>query len=136
MTSLDLAEELTLALELMELADRLSMRRYRALDLSVDTKPDRTPVTEADRAIETALREELSRAHPDHAVIGEEHGATGAPGAIDRWIIDPIDGTKNYLRGVPVWGTLLGLEHRGEFVLGVVSAPALQRRWWATQGNG
>lgn len=100
----------------------------------VETKPDRTPVTEADRAVETALRDRLSRVRPDDDVVGEEYGVTGV--GPRRWIVDPIDGTKSFLRGLPPWATLLGLEVDGDLVVGVVSAPALGRRWWAVRGGG
>jgi histidinol-phosphatase len=100
----------------------------------VETKPDATPVTEADRAIEQELRLQINRDRPDDAIVGEEFGAAGD--ADRRWIIDPIDATKNYLRGIPVWATLIALEHGDELVLGVVSAPALGRRWWASRGDG
>lgn len=128
--------DLELALELADIADRISAARFRASDLVVSTKPDRTPVTEADRAVEAALREKLADARPDHAVLGEEEGATGAADARARWIIDPIDGTANYLRGVPVWATLIALEENGQLVVGVVSAPAMSQRWWAVRGGG
>jgi len=110
------------------------MERFRARDLVVHTKPDRTPVTEADHAVEEVLRAELGRARPDDGVVGEEYGVTGA--GHRRWIVDPIDGTKSFLRGSPPWATLLGLEVDGDLVLGMVSAPALGRRWWATRGGG
>jgi len=100
----------------------------------VETKPDLTPVSEADRAVEELVRERLSVERPGDAVLGEEFGATGD--GPRRWIIDPIDGTKSYVRGVPVWATLLALEVDGEMVVGVVSAPALGRRWWARRGGG
>ena len=111
------------------------MRRFRAHDLVVETKPDLTPVTEADRAAEHAVRDRLARARPGDAVLGEEMGDAPA-GAARRWIVDPIDGTKGYARGLPVWATLLALEVAGELVLGVVSAPALGTRWWARRGGG
>ena len=110
------------------------MARYRARDLVVHTKPDRTPVTEADHAVEEAVRDLLAKARPADGVVGEEYGVTGA--GHRRWIVDPIDGTKSFLRGSPPWATLLGLEVDGELVLGMVSAPALGRRWWATRGGG
>jgi histidinol-phosphatase len=125
---------LELALELADIADRISLSRFRASDLQVETKPDLSPVTEADRAVEEALRTQIANARPDHGVVGEEFGSSGPAGA--RWIIDPIDATKNYVRGVPVWATLLALEVEGELVLGLVSAPALRRRWWAARGAG
>jgi histidinol-phosphatase len=129
-----LHEDLDLALDIAEAADRVSMSRYLAADLVVDRKPDTTPVTEADTRTESVIRKMLSRRRPDDAILGEEFGQEGSR---DRcWIIDPIDGTANFLRGVPVWATLIGLEADGEIVLGVVSAPALGRRWWAARGRG
>jgi histidinol-phosphatase len=126
--------DLALALDLAEAADALTMSRFQALDLRIDTKPDTTPVTDADLATEALIRERLASARPDDAVLGEEQGDTGSGSR--RWILDPIDGTKNYVRGVPVWGTLLALEVDGEITVGVVSAPALGRRWWASRGGG
>ncbi len=127
---------LELAIELADLSDAITMARFRAADLAVTTKPDLTPVSEADHAVEQAIRDHLARVAPDHLVLGEEFGAdAGDPGA-HRWIIDPIDGTKSYVRGVPVWATLIGLEHDGEVVVGVASAPALGSRWWAARGSG
>jgi histidinol-phosphatase len=126
---------LELALELADLADGITMARFRAHDLQVATKPDLTPVSEADEAVERAIRERLS-ALSDHAVMGEEFGTSGADSAENRWIIDPIDGTKNYVRGVPIWATLIGLEHASEMVVGVVSAPALGSRWWGARSLG
>jgi histidinol-phosphatase len=101
----------------------------------VETKPDLTPVTEADRAVEDALRERIDRDCPDDGVLGEELGDRAGDGE-RRWIIDPIDGTNNYVRGVPVWATLIALERRGQLEVGVVSAPALGARWWASRGKG
>jgi histidinol-phosphatase len=129
-----LADDLSFALELADLADGLAMASFRATDLVVETKPDLTPVSEADRAVERAIREQLAARRPDDAVLGEEYGQAGA--SRRRWVIDPIDGTKNYVRGVPVWATLIALLDGDEIVLGVVSAPALARRWWAAQGLG
>ena len=126
--------DLELALELADTADALTLTRAGSPDLRVEVKTDLTPVTEVDRAAEAALRAVLARARPGHAVMGEELGSSGA--GPERWIIDPIDGTKNYLRGVPVWATLIALERRGAMVVGVVSAPALGRRWWAEAGGG
>jgi histidinol-phosphatase len=114
------------------------MARFRALDLKVETKPDLSPVSEADKAAEELIRGQLGRARPRDAVLGEEYGSEG--GGPRRWVVDPIDGTKNYVRGVPVWATLIALAVRGEggdeVVVGVVSAPALGRRWWASKGGG
>jgi histidinol-phosphatase len=130
------AAALDLALELAENADKITMSRFRAHDLRVETKPDLTPVSEADQAVERAIRERLAAA-TDHAVVGEEYGADAAAGDAEfRWIIDPIDGTKNYVRGVPIWATLIGLERAGTLIVGVVSAPALGMRWWGAQGMG
>jgi histidinol-phosphatase len=125
--------DLDFALELAELADSLSLSRFRATDLRVETKPDLSPVTDADRAVERALRERIAAERPDESVFGEEEGDDG--GAV-RWIVDPIDGTRNFSRGIPVWATLIALEREGEFVCGVVSAPALGHRWWAARGEG
>jgi len=109
-------------------------RRFRALDLRVESKPDLTPVTDADKAAEESLRNVLRRSRPRDAVLGEEFGRDG--GGPRCWVIDPIDGTKNYVRGVPVWATLIGLMDGDQVVMGVVSAPALGRRWWAASDNG
>lgn len=127
-------DDLALALTLADLADELSLSRFRAADLVVETKPDFTPVSEADRAVEQALRTALGEARPDDSILGEEYGIEGS--GRRRWILDPIDGTKNYVRGVPVWSTLIGLMDGDEVIVGVVSAPALGRRWWAARGEG
>lgn len=129
-----LSEDLALALRLADMADVISIARFRAADLVVDTKPDLTPVSEADRAVESALRTELAATRPSDAILGEEFGAQGD--AVRRWVLDPIDGTKNYVRGVPVWATLIGLLDDDIVTVGVVSAPALGRRWWAARGHG
>jgi histidinol-phosphatase len=127
--------DLKLALELADLADSLSLPRFRALDARVETKPDLTPVTDVDRGIERVLRDRIERERPDAAVLGEELGSTGAESG-ERWIVDPIDGTKNFVRGIPIYGTLVALERDGDLVVGVASAPALARRWWARRGEG
>jgi histidinol-phosphatase len=127
-------EDLAFALELADLADSITLPRFRALDLVVETKADLTPVTEADRAAELALRERIRAARPGDGILGEEFGSEG--GLARRWILDPVDGTKNYSRGIPVFATLIALERDGEVELGVVSAPALGRRWWAARGEG
>jgi histidinol-phosphatase len=134
-------DDLALALELADAADVITMARFRAADLVVETKPDLTPVSEADRAVEQALREHLASRRPGDTVFGEEYGeaqaAAGAGGPVTRrWIVDPIDGTKGYVRDMQVWATLLALEENGEMVVGVVSAPAMGRRWWAARGAG
>jgi histidinol-phosphatase len=128
-------DDLTLALLLADRADMLTTARFGALDLHIDTKPDLTPVTDADRAVESDLREVLGRDRPDDRVLGEEFGGT-ATFSGRQWVIDPIDGTKNFVRGVPVWASLIALLDDGVPVVGVVSAPALQRRWWAARGQG
>jgi len=126
--------DLALAQELADAADAISLSRFRALDLKVETKPDRSPVTDADQAVEQALKAILAQHRPDDGIIGEEFGISGS---VDRkWIIDPIDGTANYLRGVPVWASLIALSINQKPVLSVVSAPALGRRWWAAPGIG
>ncbi len=129
------ADDVSLALRLADDADALTMDRFGALDLRVDTKPDLTPVTDADRSVESALRTTLTEQRPDDLVLGEEFGGT-ATFTGRQWVIDPIDGTKNFVRGVPVWATLIALLHDGIPVVGVVSAPALARRWWAGDGQG
>jgi histidinol-phosphatase len=126
--------DLMLAHDLADAADALTMARFLASDLVVESKPDLTPVTDADRAVEHALRGELERQRPGDAILGEEYGVTGD--SARRWVIDPIDGTKNFVRGVPVWATLIGLQVDEQTVVGVVSAPALGRRWWASEGAG
>jgi histidinol-phosphatase len=128
-------EDLAFALELADAADDITLARYRASDLVVETKPDLTPVTEADQAAEKALRARIEAERPRDGVVGEEYGVTTGSGG-RRWILDPIDGTKSYVRGIPAWGTLIALERDGEIVVGVVSAPALRRRWWALRGGG
>jgi histidinol-phosphatase len=128
-------DDLTMALVLADRADALTSARFGALDLRVDTKPDLTPVTDADRAVETVLRQVLGRERPDDSVVGEEFGGTTTFSG-RQWIIDPIDGTKNFVRGVPVWASLIALLEDGVPSVGVVSAPALHRRWWAARGQG
>ncbi|GAA3972971.1 histidinol-phosphatase [Streptomyces marokkonensis] len=134
----DYLDDLRLAHVLADAADAATMERFKALDLKVETKPDMTPVSEADKAAEELIRGHLSRARPRDAVLGEEYGVEGT--GPRRWIIDPIDGTKNYVRGVPVWATLISLTEAGEGgyqpVVGLVSAPALGRRWWAVKDHG
>ena len=130
----DYAEDLDLALELADLADAVSLARFRAVDLDVQTKPDRTPVTEADLAVERAIRDRIAEARPGDGILGEEFGTEGD--STRQWILDPIDGTANFLRGVPVWGTLIALAVDGVPVVGVASSPAMGRRWWAARGHG
>jgi histidinol-phosphatase len=126
-------DDLRFAHVLADAADDITMRRFRALDLSVEAKPDLTPVSDADLATEDALRNLLRRARPRDAMLGEEFGRSGASHRC--WVIDPIDGTKNFVRGVPVWATLIGLMSEDQVTVGVVSAPALSRRWWAVRGG-
>ncbi len=128
-----MSADLAFGLELADAADAISLPRFGAADLRVDRKPDLTPVTDADRAIEHAIRELVAERRAGEGVFGEEEG--GEPSGV-RWIVDPIDGTKNFVRGIPVWATLIALARGEELVLGVVSAPALGRRWWAARGEG
>jgi histidinol-phosphatase len=123
-----------LALELAEAADEISLARFLALDLRVESKPDSSPVTDADRSVEERIRRILARHRPDDAIIGEEFANHGDSSR--TWIIDPIDGTANYLRGIPIWASLIALRVDGEITTSVVSAPALGRRWWAHRGSG
>jgi histidinol-phosphatase len=125
--------DLSFAHELADAADAITLARFGALDLRVETKPDLTPVSEADQAAEEAIRALVARERSGEGVFGEELGDGG--GEV-RWIVDPIDGTKNYVRGVPVWATLLALERGSRVDVAVVSAPALGRRWWAARGSG
>ncbi len=144
-------DDLALAHSLADEADAISLARFGASDLSVETKPDLTPVSDADKAVERALRSTLSDARPADAVAGEEEGVIPAGANGRRWVIDPIDGTKNFVRGVPVWATLIALMDdsvsdtasdepartaHGLVTTAVVSAPALGRRWWAARGQG
>jgi histidinol-phosphatase len=126
--------ELAFALTLADRADAISLSRYHALDLEITTKPDNTPVTDADKAVERAIIDAIAVHYPNDGVVGEEFGSSGGK---DRyWIIDPIDGTKNFLRGVPTWATLIALVENEKVVASVVSSPALYRRWYATEGGG
>jgi len=133
-------EDLALAHLLADLADAIALDRYQALDLVVTTKPDNTPVTDADRAVETAIRQALAIHRPEDGLLGEEFGSD-ISGAKRYWVIDPIDGTKNFMRGVPTWACLIGLVEVSEsgthnVVVGVASSPALSRRWFASSGAG
>ena len=132
--TLDLDTELDYARALADLADSVTLARFRALDLAVDTKPDMTPVSEADHRVEQVLRERLEADRPAHRIHGEEYGVSGS--GEWTWVIDPIDATKNYVRGIPVFATLIALTRGGRADVGVVSAPALNRRWWAARGRG
>jgi histidinol-phosphatase len=133
-TDFSLADDLSLALNLAADADRISADRYAASDLVVTTKPDSTHVTDADKAVEKLIREEIQTARPGDTILGEEFG--GDRQSSRQWIIDPIDGTANFMRGVPIWGTLIALAIDGVPLLGVVSSPALGKRWWAARGQG
>jgi len=126
--------DLDFALSLADAADEITLRWFRSGDLGVEAKPDDTPVSVADRESERAIRSLIERERPGHAVVGEEYGVTGD--SAWRWVIDPIDGTKNYVRGVPVYATLIALQHDGVGELGVVSAPALGMRWWGVRNVG
>jgi histidinol-phosphatase len=130
----DYAADLALARRIADAADAITMQRFGASDLVVESKPDLTPVSDADTAVERAVRQVLSVERPSDAVSGEEFGAAGS--GARRWVIDPIDGTKNFVRGVPVWATLIALLDGEDAVVGVISAPALGRRWWAARGTG
>ena len=145
----DTSADLQLALSMATIADGITRGRFTAHDLRVCRKPDRTPVTDADLAVEDAIRATLAEQRPGDAVLGEERGAGAGPsktgpsctesgrtGSNRTWVLDPIDGTKNFLRGVPAWGTLVALVTDGHPVVGVVSMPALGRRWWAAEGCG
>ena len=134
MTDFPLQSDLSLARELADRADAISMDRFRAADLVVTTKPDMSPVSDADKAVENALRAAILDSRPGDSILGEEFGTDGESNR--QWIIDPIDGTKNYVRGVPIWATLIALAVDGVPMVGVVSAPALGRRWWAASGSG
>lgn len=127
-------DDLRLAHVLADAAERVTMDRFRAVDLHVETKPDLTPVSDADRTVEELIRNQLSRTRPRDGVVGEEFPDTGH--SPRRWVIDPIDGTKNFVRGVPVWATLIALIDGDDPVVGCVAAPALNRRWWAAKGTG
>ena len=134
MTDYTTSDDLALALKLAADADHISMDRYRSVDLVVTTKPDRTPVTDADQAVERSIRTGIEAARPHDSILGEEYGTQGSGSR--QWIIDPIDGTANFLRGVPIWGTLIALAVDGVPTVGVVSSPALGKRWWGATGHG
>lgn len=133
-TPADPTDDLALALRLADAADAVAMQRFDAADLRIDIKPDRTHVTEADLATERAIRGILDAERPADAILGEEYGSSGDTSR--RWVIDPIDGTHNYMRGIPVWATLIALTVDGVPTVGVVSQPAIGRRWWAATGQG
>jgi histidinol-phosphatase len=129
--------DLSLALDAAKLADEISLKRFQSIDLKVETKPDLTPVTDADKGVEESFRNLIAKHRPDDLIIGEEFGAPASTNGKHYWVIDPIDGTKNFVRGVPVWATLIALiNENNEVVVGVVSAPALNRVWYASKGHG
>ncbi|GAA1670572.1 histidinol-phosphatase [Fodinicola feengrottensis] len=131
-------DDLALAHVLADTADSISLGRFKALDLRVDSKPDMTPVSDADTAVEKAIESTLARTRPRDGLLGEEFGERSGPAGNGqrRWVVDPIDGTANYVRGVPVWATLIALLDGNEPVVGLVSAPAMRQRWWAARGGG
>lgn len=129
-----LEDDLHLAHALADKVDQLTLDRFRAQDLTVESKADLTPVTDADKSAEELIRSQLSHLRSRDSIIGEEEGASG--NSARKWIIDPIDGTASYLRGVPVWATLIALMEEDQVVMSTVSAPALGRRWWALRGKG
>jgi histidinol-phosphatase len=132
---MSLEADLQVAIQLADLADPISLSYFQSRDLIVETKPDESFVSHADREVEKALRKFLASARPLDAVLGEEYGASDVA-STRRWIIDPIDGTTRYVRGIPLFASLIALEEDGDVRLGVVSAPALKRRWWAARGLG
>jgi histidinol-phosphatase len=134
MTDFSVTDDLAVALTLAGEADLIAMDRYQAQDLDIQLKPDRTQVTDGDQRVERMIRSRLAAARPRDSVFGEEFGTTGQ--STRQWIVDPIDGTSNFVRGVPIWGLLLALVVDGVPQLGVVSAPALGRRWWGATGHG
>jgi len=127
--------DLALAQQLADIADQVSLARFRASDLVIDSKPDLTPVSDADKKIEQLIREHLLKVSPEDGVIGEEFENKVSTNNRE-WILDPIDGTKNYIRGVPIWATLIALRQNNEITCTVVSAPAINRRWYASKGEG
>jgi histidinol-phosphatase len=132
----NLHDELVVAQRAADLADAITLPAFRDANFAVELKYDRTEVTAIDRAAEQGVRSLIAEARPTHAITGEEFGLTGDDSSPWRWVIDPIDGTSNFVRGVPVWATLIALVFDNTPVLGFVSAPALATRWWATRGNG
>lgn len=129
------ADDLQLALSIADQADDITRDRFLALDLKVADKPDLSPVSDADLAVEEKVRSILAAERPEDAILGEEFGGDAIFEG-RQWVVDPIDGTKNFVRGVPIWATLIALLEDGVPVVGVISAPALNRRWWAAQGDG
>ncbi len=135
--TLDVAAELDFALSLADTADAFTLPRFEQADFTLGWKDDRSEVTEADRGAEALLAARVLAERPEHGFFGEEHGDQGASDSPWRWVVDPIDGTSGFVRGIPVWATLIALTHAElGVVLGVVSAPALRHRWWAGRGHG
>ncbi|HEU4840435.1 MAG TPA: inositol monophosphatase family protein [Ilumatobacteraceae bacterium] len=133
---MELAGELQLARELADLADAITLPPFAAREVTYDWKANQTEVTALDRGAEAAIAQRLAVDRPHHGLVGEEHGRSGDPDSPWQWIVDPIDGTSGYVRGIPVWATLIALAHDGDVVVAVVSAPAMGRRWWASRGGG
>jgi histidinol-phosphatase len=133
---MELAGELQLARELADLADAITLPPFAAREVTYDWKANQTEVTALDRGAEAAIAQRLAEDRPHHGLFGEEHGRSGDPDSPWQWIVDPIDGTSGYVRGIPVWATLIALAHDGNVVVAVVSAPAMGRRWWASRGGG
>ncbi|MDP4648211.1 MAG: histidinol phosphatase [Ilumatobacteraceae bacterium] len=134
---INLADELSLAIRIADAADAVSLPYFERQNFTLSRKADHSEVTEADRNTETVIVDLIAKHRPDHAIYGEEHGHAGNAASPWKWVIDPIDGTSNFVRGVPVWATLIALVHDVDGpVMGVISAPALPRRWWAAQGIG
>ena len=131
-----LQDDLSLALRVTAIADGVSLSGFTSRQFGVSRKADNSEVTEIDRATEQAIVEVFTTERPSYGIFGEEYGVSGPANAEATWVIDPIDGTTNFVRGVPVWATLIALVHNGVPVLGVVSAPAMGFRWWATTGGG
>lgn len=136
MAAFSYGDDLSLALAAAADADLVSMARFRQADLHITQKPDHTPVTDADRAVEDTVRAKIHASRPDDQILGEERGTTGHQGNGRQWVIDPIDGTAGFLRGLPIWATMIALVVEGTPRVGVVSAPALGQRWWAADGSG
>jgi histidinol-phosphatase len=126
--------DLRLALELADAADAITLQHFQSATLAVRTKIDMSPVSEADEAVERAIRERLAAERPEDGIVGEEYGTSG--GSARRWVIDPIDATANYVRGIPVYGTLIALVENDRPIVGVIASPAMSRRWWASRGDG
>ncbi len=132
----DLAELLQVALHASDAADAISLSGFTSRSFGVTRKADNSEVTDIDRATEQAIVASLNSARPDYGIYGEEFGTSGPANVEATWVIDPIDGTTNFVRGVPVWGSLIALVHNEVPVVSVVSAPALGMRWWASVGDG